>query len=178
MSDIVLDIENLTIALPPGGDRANAVQDVNLQLHAGQVTCLIGECGSGKSLVARSILGLLPRPHVQIAGGHIRFEGQDLATAPPPRMRAIRGARIAMIFQEPMTALNPLHTIGRQLDEVLRIHTDLTRTARNARVIELLDSVHLPEPGRLLRSFPAPVVRRPAAARDDRHGARAEPAAC
>jgi peptide/nickel transport system ATP-binding protein len=154
VSDIVLDIENLTIALPPGGDRINAVQDVNLQLRAGEVTCLIGESGSGKSLVARSILGLLPRPHVRIAGGHIRFEGQDLTTAPPPRMRAIRGARIAMIFQEPMTALNPLHTIGRQINEVLSIHTDLNRSARKARVIALLDSVHLPEPDRLLRSFP------------------------
>jgi peptide/nickel transport system ATP-binding protein len=154
VNDIVLDIQNLAIALPPGGDRAYAVQDVNLQLRAGEVTCLIGESGSGKSLVARSILGLLPQPNVRISGGSIRFEGYDLAAASVPRMRAIRGARIAMIFQEPMTALNPLHTIGRQINEVLRIHTDLRRSARKARVIELLDSVHLPESDRLVRSFP------------------------
>ena len=82
------------------------------------------------------------------------FEDQDLAAASPESMRAIRGARIAMIFQEPMTALNPLHTIGRQIGETLRIHTDLTRAERKTKVIELLDSVHLPEPGRLIRSFP------------------------
>jgi peptide/nickel transport system ATP-binding protein len=154
MSDIVLEIDHLSIALPPGADRANAVTDVNLTLRAGEVTCLIGESGSGKSLVARAILGLLPGPHVRIGGGRILFDDADLVRISAARMRAIRGAGIAMIFQEPMTALNPLHTIGRQLDEVLRIHTDLGRSARRTRVVELLDSVHLPEPNRLLRSFP------------------------
>jgi len=154
MSQTVLELEKLTIALPPGADRANAVSDVDLVLRAGKVTCLIGESGSGKSLVARSILGLLPRPHVRIGSGRILFEGQDLAVAPQDQMRAIRGAKIGMIFQEPMTALNPLHTIGRQLDEVLRIHTSLGKVARRARVLELIDSVHLPEPARIIRSFP------------------------
>jgi peptide/nickel transport system ATP-binding protein len=154
MSDAVLEIDKLTIALPPGGDRANAVTDVDLVLRPGEVTCLIGESGSGKSLVARSILGLLPAPHVRIGSGRILFEGQDLVRTSAARLRAIRGARIAMIFQEPMTALNPLHTIGRQLDEVLRIHTDLGKTARRTRVVALLDSVHLPDPSRIVRSFP------------------------
>jgi peptide/nickel transport system ATP-binding protein len=154
MSDVVLDIQDLTIELPPGADRWHAVQGVNLQLRAGEVTCLIGESGSGKSLVARSILGLLPQPHVRIGGGRILFDGLDLAAASAGRMRGIRGAGIAMIFQEPMTALNPLHRIGRQIDEVLRIHTSLGRTARKAKIVALLDSVHLPEPDRLLRSFP------------------------
>jgi peptide/nickel transport system ATP-binding protein len=154
MSDAVLEIDKLTIALPPGGDRANAVTDVDLVLRPGEVTCLIGESGSGKSLVARSILGLLPAPHVRIGSGRILFEGQDLVRTSAARMRAIRGARIAMIFQEPMTALNPLHTIGRQLDEVLRIHTDLGKTARRTRIVALLDSVHLLDPSRIVRSFP------------------------
>jgi peptide/nickel transport system ATP-binding protein len=154
MSETVLDLQKLTIALPSGADRANAVSNIDLALRAGKVTCLIGESGSGKSLVARSILGLLPGPHVRVASGRILFEGQDLAVAPQEKMREIRGAKIGMIFQEPMTALNPLHTIGRQLDEVLRIHTTLGKAARRTRVLELIDSVHLPEPGRIVRSYP------------------------
>ncbi len=150
----VLEIAGLTIALPPGADRSHAVTDVDLVLRAGAVTCLIGESGSGKSLVARAILGLLPGPQVRVSGGRILFEGHDLATADARTMRAIRGAGIAMIFQEPMSALNPLHRIGRQLEEVLRIHTKLGRRARRERVVALLDSVHLPEPARLARSYP------------------------
>ncbi|MGA2057402.1 MAG: ABC transporter ATP-binding protein [Bradyrhizobium sp.] len=154
MNETVLQLEELTIALPPGADRANAVSDIDLTLRAGKVTCLIGESGSGKSLVARAILGLLPGPHVRIGSGRILFEGQDLAHAPQDKMRGIRGAKIGMIFQEPMTALNPLHTIGRQLDEVLRIHTSLGKAARRARVCEVIDSVHLPEPVRIIGSYP------------------------
>jgi peptide/nickel transport system ATP-binding protein len=154
MKETVLELEKLTIALPPGADRAHAVSDVDLALRAGKVTCLIGESGSGKSLVARSILGLLPRPRVRIESGRILFEGQDLAVAPQDVMREIRGAKIGMIFQEPMTALNPLHAIGRQLDEVLRIHTSLGAAARRSRVRDLINSVHLPDPDRIIRSFP------------------------
>ncbi len=154
MSDAVLSIEQLTIALPAGADRPNAVADVDLVLRPGKVTCLIGESGSGKSLVARAVLGLLPGPHVRVRGGRILFEGQDLVAAGEARMREVRGAEIAMIFQEPMTALNPLHRVGRQIDEVLRIHTKLDAKARRARVLALMESVHLPEPARMVRSFP------------------------
>ena len=150
----VIELAKLTIALPPGADRANAVSDIDLVLRAGEVTCLIGESGSGKSLVARAILGLLPGPHVRVAGGRILFGGHDLATADARTMRGVRGAGIAMIFQEPMSALNPLHTIGRQIAEVLRIHTALGRRARRERVVALLEGVHLPEPARLARSYP------------------------
>src|SRR3984893_9109579 len=154
MNETVLELEKLTIALPPGADRANAVSDIDLKLRAGKVTCLIGESGSGKSLVARSILGLLPGPHVRVGSGRILFDGQDLVRVPQNKMREIRGAKIGMIFQEPMTALNPLHTIGRQFYDVLRNHTPLGRAAGRARVLELIVSVHLPEPDRIIRSFP------------------------
>jgi peptide/nickel transport system ATP-binding protein len=151
---IALDIAGLSIALPHGADRPLAVDGMNLRLRAGEVTCLIGESGSGKSLAARAILGLLPVPRVRVSAGEIMFGPTDLLAASPARMRAIRGAEIAMIFQEPMTALNPLHTIGRQIDEVLRLHTKLGRAARRARIVELLADVHLPDPGRLLRAYP------------------------
>jgi peptide/nickel transport system ATP-binding protein len=154
MSDVVLDIDGLTIGLPKSADRPTAVEDFSLQLRAGEVTCLIGESGSGKSLAARSVLGLLPAPRVRISAGRIMFEGTDLAQASAAQLRGVRGAKIAMIFQEPMTALNPLHTIGRQIGEVLRVHTNLGRTARRDRVLELLADVHLPDPESLLRAYP------------------------
>jgi peptide/nickel transport system ATP-binding protein len=153
MSDVVLDIANLTIGLPPGADRASAVAGMNLVLRAGEVTCLVGESGSGKSLAARAVLGLLP-PRVGVTAGSIMFEGQDLTKATPAQLAKVRGARIGMIFQEPMTALNPLHSIGRQIAEVLSIHTALDRRARREKVIALLADVHLPEPAQIARSFP------------------------
>ncbi len=154
MSGIVLDIQDLTIGLPAGADRSSAVQAMNLTLRAGEVTCLIGESGSGKSLAARAVLGLLPGPRVSVTSGRVLFEGQDLVSLSPREMAKIRGARIGMIFQEPMTALNPLHRIGRQIEEVFRIHTTLGATERRARVVKLLADVHLPDPEKIARSFP------------------------
>ncbi|MBR0655867.1 ABC transporter ATP-binding protein [Plastoroseomonas arctica] len=153
MSDVVLTLDNLTIGLPKGADRAAAVSGLNLTLRAGEVTCLIGESGSGKSLAARAILGLLP-PRVTVTGGAIAFDGQDLTRLTQKQLARIRGDRIGMIFQEPMTALNPLHSIGRQIGEVLAIHTAMGATARRARVEKLLADVHLPEPSRIARSYP------------------------
>jgi peptide/nickel transport system ATP-binding protein len=153
MNRPTLSIAGLTILLPRGADRPFAVEDFDLDLHPGKVTCLIGESGSGKSLVARSILGLLP-DRVGIGGGSILFEGADLTRTTPAQMRAIRGAGIAMIFQEPMTALNPVQTIGRQITEVLRIHTALGRKARRSRAEALLESVHLPDPKSLMVAYP------------------------
>jgi peptide/nickel transport system ATP-binding protein len=153
MTDPVLTIDGLTIALPPGADRRFAVEDLNLTLRPGEVTCLVGESGSGKSMVARALLGLLP-PRVTLAAGRLQFGSSDLAKLTEPQLRAIRGAGIGMVFQEPMTALNPLHRVGPQVDEVLRLHTKLGRRARRERVLRLFTETHLPDPARLYHAYP------------------------
>ncbi len=149
----VLSIEGLSISLPGGADRAHAVENFNLTLRPGEITCLVGESGSGKSMVARAIMGLLP-PRVNITTGALRFGPTDLAQASEAEMRKIRAAQIGMVFQEPMTALNPLHRVGRQVDEVLRLHTKLSRRERRERVVQLLADVNLPDPERLYRAYP------------------------
>jgi len=154
MKDYVLEIRNLTVELPPGADRAHAVVDFNLNLKANEILCVVGESGSGKSIMAKAIMGLLPQPHVRASAGQIIFEGEDLLQVSTGRMRQIRGNRISMIFQEPMTALNPLMTIGDQIEEVLLTHHDMPRKSRIERMTELLKDVKLPDPDRILRSYP------------------------
>ena len=153
VQDPLLAIESLSVALPPGADRALALREVSLELHAGEVLCLAGESGSGKSLLAGAVMGLLP-PDVVAVAGRIQFGGQDLLALPDAGMRKIRGARIAMIFQEPMTALNPLHRIGDQIAEMFSIHTAMPRRAARARVLQLLADVQIPEPAKAARAFP------------------------
>ncbi len=154
MSDAVLEVRDLTVALPPGSDRAHAVEGVNFVLHRNEILCLVGESGSGKSIAARSIMGLLPAPRVHATAGRILFRDEDLLRATPERMRALRGSRISMVFQDPMTALNPLRTIGSQIDEAIAVHTDMPGAERHARILDRLQAVHLPEPRRIVRSYP------------------------
>ena len=154
MSDHVLNIEGLIVSLPAWSDRKHAVSDVSLAIRAKEIVCVVGESGSGKSIMGKAILGLLPKPHVRATGGRIVFEGRDLLALPEEEMRRLRGGRIAMIFQEPMTALNPLMKVGRQIDEVLEVHTALTPAERRARVLELIADVHLPDPERIIESYP------------------------
>ena len=154
MSDHVLSIEGLIVSLPAWSDRKHAVSDVSLAIRAKEIVCVVGESGSGKSIMGKAILGLLPKPHVRATGGRIVFEGRDLLAVPEEEMRRLRGGRIAMIFQEPMTALNPLMKVGRQIDEVLEVHTALTPAERRARVLELIADVHLPDPERIIESYP------------------------
>ena len=154
MSDAVLSIENLTVGLPSWSDRKNAVSNVSLDIRRDEILCVVGESGSGKSVMSKAILRLLPAPHVRVTGGRILFEGKDLLGFDEPQMRAVRGGRISMIFQEPMVALNALMRVGRQVEEVLEVHTSLTRSERKARVLELLSDVHLPEPERIVDSYP------------------------
>jgi peptide/nickel transport system ATP-binding protein len=154
----LLSIRNLSIALPKGADRPLALDGVSFDLHAGEILCVVGESGSGKSLTAGALLGLLP-DGVKVAGGEALWddasgERKDLLTLSAATLRSLRGSRIGMIFQEPMSALNPLHTIGSQLDEVFLVHTTLSRRQINAKVLELLNAVHIPDPARTLRAYP------------------------
>src|SRR5256885_16160654 len=114
-------IKNLKLALPPGGDRAHAVDDVSFELSAGKILCVVGESGSGKSMCAHALMGLLPDT-VAVTSGEIQFEGRDLLKLDDDAWRDLRGRRLAMIFQEPMTALNPLMRIGDQMAEMFEAH--------------------------------------------------------
>lgn len=126
----------------------------SLTVKSGEITCIVGESGSGKSMIAKAILDILPGRGISVARGAIRLNGEDLVPLSAEQMRQIRGARISMIFQEPMTALNPLIRIGDQISEVLEEHTDLSKTERRARVVALLDDVHLPDPAGIARAYP------------------------
>ncbi|MGI9335688.1 MAG: ABC transporter ATP-binding protein [Gammaproteobacteria bacterium] len=154
MSDTVLTIDGLTVALPSWSDRDLAVDNVSLGVDRNEILCVVGESGSGKSVMAKSVLGLLPAPQVRVTGGRIEFEGQNLLEASDEAMREVRGGRISMVFQEPMAALNPLMKVGGQIDEIFRIHTHMRPAARSARVVELFDDVRLPEPDRIVGSYP------------------------
>ena len=145
----LLEVDGLTVALPPGADRPHAVSGVSFALEAGEVLCIVGESGSGKSVSASAIMGLLP-PALRPVAGRIGFEGADLLRATPAGMRALRGARLGMVFQEPMTALNPLMRVGRQLAEILQVHG----APVGDRPLRLLESVQLPDPPRMLRAYP------------------------
>ena len=152
MAEPVLRIEQLSVALPPGAERGHAVEAVSLEVHAGEVLCLVGESGSGKSVTAFATMGLLP-PALRITAGRVLFHGRDLLRLPPAELRSLRGQRLAMIFQEPMTALNPTMPAGRLIEEPLRIHTSLGAAARRDRVRELMALVRLPEPEQLSHRY-------------------------
>ena len=148
-----LDVNNLTVRLPMGGDRPEAVSGVSFTVERGEILCLVGESGSGKTVIAHSIMGLLPKT-LALSGGEIRLEGEELTAASEARRRQLRGARMAMIFQEPMSALNPVMTCGAQIDEVLSYHTAMPAGERRTRATSLLREVALPDPERLLDSYP------------------------
>ena len=149
----VLEVSTLTVRLPMGGDRAEAVRDVAFAVEKGEILCLVGESGSGKSVIAQAIMGLLPNT-LPLAAGSIRLEGEELTRATPARLRELRGARMSMVFQEPMTALNPVMSCGAQIDEVLRFHTRLGERERREKTLNLVREVALPEPERILASYP------------------------
>ncbi|QHI99468.1 dipeptide ABC transporter ATP-binding protein [Xylophilus rhododendri] len=149
----LLSIRDLSIALPRGGDRSHAVRGISVDIHAGEIVCIVGESGSGKSMSANAIMGLLP-PYLQPEAGEILLEGRDLLKLPEDTLREMRGRDMAMIFQEPLSALNPLLTVGEQIAEVMRVHGAYPGPAREQRVLELLDFVGLPDPATLRNAWP------------------------
>ena len=153
-NDPVLAVEGLRVALPSWSDRPLAVDGVSLAMERNEILCVVGESGSGKSVMAKSILGLLPAPHVRVTEGAIHFDGRDLLQADEDHLRSVRGGRISMIFQEPMVALNPLMKVGKQIDEVFQVHTEMGTQERRERVVELFADVHLPDPERIPGSYP------------------------
>lgn len=150
---VVLDISKLTVTLPEGGDRAHAVRDVSLQIMAGQTLCVVGESGSGKSVLAGAVMRLLPKG-LRAGSGSILLEGEDLLAASESRLRSLRGEGMGMVFQEPMTALNPVMRCGDQVEELLKQHTDWNRGERMAKVLEIFAKVRLPDPQRICQSYP------------------------
>jgi peptide/nickel transport system ATP-binding protein len=149
----ILQVEDLTIALPEGGDRRTAVQKVSFTVGRGEIVCLVGESGSGKSVIAQCVMGLLPR-QLPVLSGRILLQGEDITRAPLARLRELRATRMSMIFQEPMTALNPVMTCGDQIDEVLREHTRQSPAERRAKVRAIIEEVLLPDPDRMMASYP------------------------
>jgi peptide/nickel transport system ATP-binding protein len=149
----VLEVRNLSVALPKGADREHAVEKVSFTVNPGEIVCLVGESGSGKSVIAFTVMGLLAKA-LKPTSGEILLQGENILTAPESRLRELRCTRMSMIFQEPMTALNPVMTCGEQIDEVLSTHTKLDPAARKAKIIAILTRVKLPEPERIYASFP------------------------
>src|SRR5512143_384542 len=150
----LLSVKNLRTAFKTYEGRFLAVDGVSFDVAKGEVMGLVGESGCGKSVTALSILRILPDPPGRVVGGEIIFEGKDLLKLPEAGMRAIRGGRIGMVFQEPMTSLNPVFTVGDQVAEALVVHKDMTKEKALARAAELFDLVGLPEPKRQLSNYP------------------------
>jgi microcin C transport system ATP-binding protein len=150
----LVDVRNLSVQFRSGGSAVDAVKGVSFNVAKGEIVALVGESGSGKTVSALSILKLLPYPAVHHPTGDILFAGQDLLKAPGSVMRNIRGEKISIIFQEPMTSLNPLHTIRKQVGEIMKVHQGLDDATARARVLELLRKVGLAEPEKRLNAYP------------------------
>ena len=148
----LLDVRHLTVEFGPPGSARAAVNDVGFRIMPGETLGLVGESGSGKSMTAFAILRLLP-PGGRIATGEVMFEGRDLLKLPEGEMRAVRGKGISLIFQEPMTALNPVMRVGDQIAEALFVHGH-ARAAAAAQAVELLEAVHIPDASRRARDYP------------------------
>ncbi len=152
MNASLLSIKDLTVSLPGGMDRPHAISHISFDVHSNEVVCVVGESGSGKSVVAQTVMGLLP-PALKVSGGILSSKGTDLLGLSESEHRALRGTRMAMIFQEPLSALNPVMTVGEQIAEVFRYHGRGTGDVRR-RVVELIAAVGLPTPEQLYDTYP------------------------
>ncbi|RZQ03764.1 ABC transporter ATP-binding protein [Vibrio vulnificus] len=150
-----MSVRDLEVSFTTDDGPVKVLHGVNFDVRAGRTLGLVGESGSGKSVTSMSIMGLLPKPYGQIVNGQILYRGTDLVTLPAEQMYAMRGDRISIIFQDPMTALNPVHTVGRQINEVLELHRpDLDNRARNEYALEMLKKVKIPLPEKRLNEYP------------------------
>ena len=149
----VLEIKNLSVRLSDGARSRNVIQGVNLDVNAGETVCIVGESGSGKSVTSLAIMGLLPKS-ILTPSGTILLDGEEVLKAGNSRLRQLRGTRMAMVFQEPMTALNPVEPVGRQIEEVLQLHTQSSRAEKRRMVIDMMKSVHLPTPDEIYDAYP------------------------
>jgi microcin C transport system ATP-binding protein len=150
----LLSIRDLSVAFHQPSGTSLAVDKISFEIRRGECVALVGESGSGKSVSALSILKLLPYPTASHPSGSIRFQGRELLPLSEQEMRGIRGSDVSIIFQEPMTSLNPLHTIGRQIDEILHLHQPISSAMARARTLELLTQVGIPEPATRMMSYP------------------------
>jgi peptide/nickel transport system ATP-binding protein/oligopeptide transport system ATP-binding protein len=150
----LLELRGLTTTFQTARGEISAIEDISFELNASEILGIVGESGSGKSVTALTIMGLLPQPPARIAAGSVRFAGEELTTASPNRMEKIRGAGISMVFQEPMTSLNPVFTIGEQIMETVRAHERMSTSAQRERAIEMLDRVGIPSATERLNDYP------------------------
>jgi len=152
-SEFALEVLNLSTAFPSDTGTIAVVDDVSLSVRPGETLAVVGESGSGKTMTFLSVLGLVPTPG-KIVSGKVIFSGKDLTGLSADEIREIRGAGIAMVFQDPLTSLNPVFTIGTQIIEVIRAHRSISTSQARERTIELLERVHIPDPARLVDSYP------------------------
>jgi peptide/nickel transport system ATP-binding protein len=152
MPEPLLQVRDLSVRFDSDEGTVHAVDGMSLELAESQVLGIVGESGCGKSVTALSILGLLPK--TATVTGSVQFDGKELLGASGSQLRKIRGRQISFVFQEPMTSLNPVLRIGHQIEEVLREHLSLSRSEAKKRVVELLDLVHIPDPGRRIDEYP------------------------
>ena len=150
----VLSVENLTVKLPDHADRLNAIEEVSFDVRPNEILCVVGESGSGKSVTAHTVMGLLPLKQLKPTAGRILLQDENLFEKSELELREMRGAKMSMIFQEPMTALNPVVTVGDQIEEVLRIHRPSNPKERARLCNEVMAAVNLPEPEKLRKSYP------------------------